>query len=358
MNNAVPLMMLLFIAASAAAQSAPASPGSGATPQLQKGPDLPAGVPMPLKVHLAVSFVGIPKITDMARTFDGAIDVETRWRDPRLAFDFKSQGTDRMDFGPDAAPAELARIWNPGLLVTNMKQTDARVEHGLSIAADGWVRHVQRIRATFDAPIQLRKYPFDTQTLPIHIASPLYNINQVILVQDQHDIDSSRIDRSADVPAWQIERLEFVSFRPHNWSGGYTSEMEARLIVSRKSLYPLTVILTPFLLVLVVPSIYVLYITVETAHQFNSWTSSILALIALSFTFSVRFPNGSEGIVMQLVNTGFLYQLTMIGVLVANKKLTPRYPGVMNEVMGFLRWAAPLALLVAMAARIGLIAYS
>ena len=189
MNIALPLTILLFIATSAAAQTAPVNPKSGQTPQKQRGPDLPAGVPIPLKVHLAVSFVDVTKITDIARTFDAAVDVETRWRDPRLTFDFKSEGTDRKDFGPDTAADQLARIWNPGLLVTNLKQSDAHIEHGLSIAADGWVRHVQRIRATFDAPTQLQKYPFDTQTLPIQIATPLYDLNQVILVQDQHDID-------------------------------------------------------------------------------------------------------------------------------------------------------------------------
>jgi hypothetical protein len=343
------LRCIMFLAASGVMAQAPATnPATG----------LPKDVAMPIKVHVVVNYVAIPRVADMAKTFDATVSVELRWRDPRLAFDIKAEGTDRRDFGPDTAPARLAGMWQPGAEVTNMRETDSRIEHGLSISADGWVRHVQRIRATFDAPIQLNKFPFDTQTLPIRIALPLYNVNQVVLIQDQSDIDASQIGRGVDMSGWEVRRLEFALSRPRNWSGGYNSEMEARLVGSRKSLYPLTVILTPFFLLLVVPTVYALYITVETSHTFNSWSGSILALIALSFTFSIRFPNGPDGVVMQLVNTGFLYQLLMIFVLVLNRKLTPKYPAVMKEAMGFLRWAAPLGLLATVFARIGLIAYS
>jgi hypothetical protein len=319
-------------------------------------------VSTPIRVGVSVYVISASKIVDAASTFDATLDVQLRWRDPRLAFDPLEMGTDRQEIGNEAAVAKLATIWTPQITFPNVGDK-ARIDPGLFIYADGTAVLVQRVKATFDSKLKLAAFPFDTQALSIKLASPRYSMNQVVLVQEQRDINQSGFRDDLTIGGWKPFRLDVSTSRAKSWNGDYVSEMDARMFVKREPGPHLLVIFAPFFLILLVPTTLTLYAKADVAPRLTAWSASILALIALNFTFSVRFSAlDSDSLVAQVVTIGFVFQLLMV-VLSATllnpafaDKLSNKY--VAPEIANVLKWAVPVGLIGLMTARALLTALS
>lgn len=349
---------------SAAPAEKPSEPARPAEPTKLAGAPkvgLPEGVSMPLSVHVAVFVSQLGKINEAAGTFDGTLDLHLKWRDPRLAFDAISAGSDRQEYGPDVAASKLAAIWNPGVALTNV--ASAKIEPGLMIFADGTVLYIQRIKATFENKLKLGAFPFDTQTLAIRLGSPRYSLNQVALVQDQEDVNTSGCREGIAVAGWTLKRLEFQASRVRAWNGDYTPEMEARVVISRLPSSHLFAILTPFFLVLLIPSVFTLYAKADVAPRLTAWAGSILALVALNFTFSVRYSAlDGDSFVSQLVTVGFAYQMSMVALTatIFNGPVAEKIADkdTIADAIGVARWVVPVGLFGVVITRALLIAFS
>ena len=277
----------------------------------------PKGAPVPMRVGVSVFINDITKINEQAGTFEANIDVRYHWRDPGLAFDAKAEGADRQEFSNEEMDAKLKKMWSPKLTVANQNGATLRSEGGLFIYADGKVEHIQRIRVTLDNKYKLGGFPFDTQSMPIRVVSRRYTTNQLDLVQDQEDLNASGIKETMSINGWSAKRLEFASATSRGWSGDMYADLEARVMIKRLPYATLFAILTPFILTLFVPSIMTLYIKADVAPRMTLWGASILALIALNFTFSVRYAAlGPDSIVQQLITIGFGLQLLMVTLTV------------------------------------------
>ena len=270
-----------------------------------------------MRVGVSVFINDITKINEQAGTFEANIDVRYHWRDPGLAFDAKAEGADRQEFSNEEMDAKLKKMWSPKLTVANQNGATLRSEGGLFIYADGKVEHIQRMRVTLDNKYKLGGFPFDTQSMPIRVVSRRYTTNQLELVQDQEDLNASGIKETMSINGWSAKRLEFASATSRGWSGDMYADLEARVMIKRLPYATLFAILTPFILTLLVPSIMTLYIKADVAPRMTLWGASILALIALNFTFSVRYAAlGPDSIVQQLITIGFGLQLLMVTLTV------------------------------------------
>jgi hypothetical protein len=308
---------------------------------------LPDGVPRPLRVGVAVFLNDAGKISEQSGSYEASIDVRYRWRDPSLAFNAKELGGDRLEFGNEAAAEKLRKMWSPRLMIANQLGTAQRTEGGLFIYADGTIEQIQRVRTLLDTRYRLAAFPFDTQGLTVRILSTRYTTNQVDLVQDQGDINASGIRETMAIPGWTAKRMEFSSSRSRGWNGDSYPEIQARVVIQRQPFAHLFSVLTPFLLLLLVPTIMTLYAKADVAPRMTLWGASILALIALSFTFSVRYPAlGSDSLIQQVITIGFAFQLMMIALTVTlfNPAVADRLMGktMQAEVAGFLRWSVPI----------------
>ncbi|CAK0750445.1 Neur_chan_LBD domain-containing protein [Gammaproteobacteria bacterium] len=309
---------------------------------------LPENAPRPIRIGVAVSVNEISKISDQSGTFDGSLDLQLRWNDPTVAFDAKKTGVNRLVFPQEAAAKKLATIWNPAITLTNAKVQV--LEQGIFIYADGTVVHIQRLKGTFDANYRLAAFPFDTQALPIRLVSRKYNMNQVVLIQEQIDINKSGLRQGINLVTWKPKRIEFATSRTRGWNGEYFSEMEARILVARLPQASLFAIFIPFLLILLIPTVMTLYAKADTAPRLTAWSASILSLIALNFSFSTRYAAlESDSFVMQLVTIGFGYQMgmTLLTVTLLSPPITDRISNklIVPEVLGYLRWTIPPTLI-------------
>ena len=311
---------------------------------------LPSGVPLPLRVGVAVFLNDAGKINESTGNYEASIDLRYRWRDPALAFDAKQVGGDRQEFNSEQMAAKLRKMWNPRLTLANQNGNLQRAEGGLFIYANGTVEHIQRLKLVLDTRYRLAAFPFDTQALSVRILSTRYTVNQVALVQDQGDLNASGVKETISIPGWTAKRIEFSSTRLRGWNGDSYPELESRVFIQRQPFGHLFGVFTPFLLLLLVPTIMTLYVKADIAPRMTLWGASILALIALNFTFSVRYPAlGSDSLVQQIITIGFGFQLFMILVTVTlvNPQVSEKWfnKNVLSEVVWFLRWCVPVILI-------------
>lgn len=323
--------------------------GTGAALAQDESLLMPAGAALPLRVGVAVFLNDAGKINEQAGSFEASIDVRFRWRDPTLAFNAKALGADRQEFSNEQMAAKLRKMWSPRLTIANQNGNVLRTEGGLFIYADGTVEHIQRMRMMLDNKYRLAAFPFDTQGLVVRILSTRYSVNQIALAQDQSDINASGIRETIAIAGWVPKRIEFSSTRNRGWSGDSFPEIEAKILIQRQPFGHLFSIFTPFLLILLVPTIMTLYVKADVAPRMTLWGASILALIALNFTFSVRYPAlGSDSLVQEVITIGFAFQLllicltvTLMNPQVADRLLSKR---IQIELIGFLRWTLPVGL--------------
>lgn len=309
---------------------------------------MPSNVPLPLRVGVAVLINDVGKINENG-SYEASIDLRYRWRDPSLAFSAKDAGGDRVEFSNEAMAEKLKKTWTPRLVLANQNGDALRKEGGLFIYADGTVEHIQRLKLTLDTKYKLAAFPFDTQGLMVRVLSPRYTMNQVALVQDQNDINASGIKETISIAGWKPRGMEFSSTRARGWNGDSYPEFEAHILIQRLPLAHLFALMIPFVLLLLVPTMMTLYIKADIGARMGLWGGSILALIALNFTFSVRYPAlGSDSLVQQIITIGFGFQLLMIAITVtllnpqlANKQVSDH---VHAELLAFLRWSLPVGL--------------
>jgi len=353
--------LLCLLCAFALMLSTPAMAASKASTEPSVA--FPTEVPLPLRVGVAVFVSRIEKINEVANTFVGNIDVRYRWRDPRLSFEMKEQGTDRLEFDDEAALAKLQTIWNPRISITNLVEADAQRRVGLFIYPDGSVELIQRVKATFETRFNLRAFPFDTQSLSVIMLSSKYNVNQIQLVQDQKDLDHSGINPELQLKEWEPGALVFRVSQIRAWSGIFIPQFEATVKVQRYSTIILLGVFTPLLLLMAVPTIIAHLNKADVVARLNAWATSILALVALSFTWALRFPAlESDNLISQIIATGYIYQLVsvLLAVTIYNEPVAKRLGNqvIVEELARYLRWAVPLIFLGSLLTGVLLRAYS
>ena len=111
----------------------------------------------PRKVYVSFALSGLSSVDDVNETFDADFYMRLRWYDPTLA---------NAPLGNlDAPPA-----WRPNLEIINARSVSKQLEEDTyQLVAPGVVQTVNRYRVTLASKLDLRRFPFDEQDLPILI---------------------------------------------------------------------------------------------------------------------------------------------------------------------------------------------
>jgi hypothetical protein len=107
----------------------------------------------------------------------------------------------------------------------------------------------------------------------------------------------------------------------------------------------------PLSLVLLVPTIIALWSNADLDKRISAWSGSILTMVALSFTISIRYPALSiDNVFFQVLWLGFAFQFLGLSInfTIMNPAMERFFGGkyVVAEITNFLRWSLPLALLI------------
>ncbi|MBW2395720.1 MAG: hypothetical protein JRG95_15780, partial [Deltaproteobacteria bacterium] len=234
----------------------------------------PEGVPTP--VHVGLFIIDLASLDDPSQTFFVDMVINLRWKDPRLAFEPTSEsGSIRI--------LPLSRVWNPRLLLTNQRRTTLMNPHEVRVQADGSVSYRQHVVATLASALDLREFPFDRQTLWIHLASP-YGPDEVALVSAPEL--TGRLPRFS-VAGWKVELGEAKVDSIEIISGQrVAARVGLSIVAERLTGYYVWKVLVPMgLIVIMAWSVFWLDLS-QLGPRIGIATASIFTLIAFQLSLS------------------------------------------------------------------------
>jgi hypothetical protein len=219
----------------------------------------------------SIIYVGdISKINDAEQGFSVDFYILLRWRDSR-----------EMVVGRK----KIEDVWNPLLVLFNARNIKKQYEDVVDIDGQGNVSYFQRFTGTISLPMNLRKFPFDRQELPIIFLSR-YSPDEVEFITERF----KRAEKIS-IANWIIDSGEIVTDSHKIMPGGsvltrYTLKFSAH---RRIGFYISRVIIPLMLIVFMSWSVF----WIKPKHleaQIGVSATSILTLVAFQFAIGVLLP--------------------------------------------------------------------
>lgn len=108
------------------------------------------------QVDAAIYVIDVTNITGSEQTYEADISTLFRWKDARLA-----------QPGVSKRVVPLSAVWNPNILLANLRNAKNSLPEELEILEDGTVNYRQRWTGSYTAQFDLQAFPNDKQTLPL-----------------------------------------------------------------------------------------------------------------------------------------------------------------------------------------------
>lgn len=269
MSNSNTAAALLVALVSGAA----ASPSEAAT---LSRPD-PPGTPTEVRVRLLV--IDVASIDDASQTFKADVLASLRWRDPRLAFQ-TAPGSEEVRVVP------LSEVWQPELLLVNRREASRAYPDLARISPDGGVMYRQRFFLTLASPLDLRRFPFDRQTLVVRVVS-LYPKDEVRFVPEPLE-QGPRPEFT--IAGWSVEVDELTADSVDAPGGQQLSRLLLSLPARRDTRYYYWKLFVPLgLIVFMAWSVFSLDHT-QLGPRIGVSTASIFTLIAFQLSLGRLLP--------------------------------------------------------------------
>ena len=159
----------------------------------------------PVPVRVGIYLIDITNIDETRNTFDVELDVVVSWTDSRMAFDPKAAGTDRrVHVGPEAEKI-FDGLWTAQIVLANPVGQMGIGARKVTVHADGQVEISAQINSTLRTNLDYRRFPFDSQVLPIILESFAWNNSVVELVMDP---DRTGFAPEFSLAEWNVEALD------------------------------------------------------------------------------------------------------------------------------------------------------
>ena len=210
--------------------------------------DLPPERTGPVPVEIDFSLLDVTAVNGADESFTAKLYFEMRWKDPRQAFVPAAAAT-RMIYTGAALDEQLNRMWWPGVSVQNETAAPEVSDQVLTIDADGTVRYEARISGAFQSAMDLRRFPFDTQTLQVRLDSFLWQSNEMIVVPMKKTDGSRYFGEGLSVRDWTIVDTRAEIADKKSVLGETTSQFIATLVVRRNPWFTMWSVVFPLVLV-------------------------------------------------------------------------------------------------------------
>ncbi len=333
------------------------------------GMDLPRGNGLPVIVQAGASFLSLDGFDENAGTFRATVDVRLRWTDQRLARTGPAAGSPPETLRDAAAQARMREIWVPPVVLSNQIGEAALSDDGLRIYQGGRVELLRRVTADFSVDVDVARFPFDRQRLPVNMVISGLTVAEVALRFDQSDIDYSRPSANAALAGWSVGLVDLKSQPQSGWYNGRHAQVVASLDIARQPGVVVASIFIPLFASLVIPLLAIWLnrmedgvFQVDTYEMVNIIIGGLFAVIALNFTVYSSYAVLATG--DNTVNRLFaLNYLTLasalfVNILFARFNVVGRLfgPYVQEQAYVTIMWAVP-CLILTLATAFMLVAY-
>ena len=313
----------------------------------------------PLEVLMGFNLVNITDVGEREETldFEGAIYLE--WNDPRLAYDPEDYGMP-ADWQPgdySRAPsriyqgafavAELFEGWRPHVIIPNGIGNRSATNKAISVWPDGRVAYSETFFAKVETPMDLRRFPFDTQKLEIFFHPFVYQRDEIVLVPD--DRLARTWDQNMGIADWSRENVSMlersIEIAYFDDSRSEISEFVVEVTVKRRPAHILVSMLLPMAL-LVSLTWCVFWMDDESlANRVNITFIGILSVVAYYFVILGNVPEVSY---LTLIDAFILATFAILAagvvlVVVVENVDAHNKAEIVRKVDRVCRWAFPLA---------------
>jgi hypothetical protein len=284
-----------------------------AAPARADGVSLPPGE-RPVQVQAGVFLLNLSGVGERSESFDADLYLSLRWRDPRLAF----TGSEPRRFLEDAAAARLGEIWWPQLEFVNTAQP-AITNRVLEIAPDGAVYYRLGLSSRFRAHFDLRRFPFDRQTLAVRIQSFFWTADQMVFVPE-----TARIGFNPDstVDALRVTQVDAVVDRDQlaGWELDF-ADLFVRIGVERQPAFYVWTVFVPVTLIFLISCAGFAVPMRSFQDRLAISLTALLASVATQFAISFDLPRISYLTVIDRIFV-VTYACIAIGVGVSTLEAT------------------------------------
>ncbi len=229
-----------------------------------------------IQVSLAIYLVGFARINLREESFDMAGYLDTAWVDPGLKLEGAEARKQTRRFRP-------SQVWTPALEFINAAEQVNSEREGDVYVDDGG-RASQRVRFShrFQSPMDLKRFPFDSQTLEIEVGPFDPFARDLEFVVDQGRV--GRLD-DASVTDWDIVRIA-AGMEPQP-EGKEEIRFLFTIQVARRSTFYVWRVLMPITLLIFASWIVFWFEPTNLQPQISTGLAILLSLV--TFTYAVDF---------------------------------------------------------------------
>lgn len=281
----------------------------------------------PVEVEAGFYLLTLSSVDEKGETFDADIYMQFSWMDQRLAH----AGQERLIFAEDAASEKLKEIWWPQIEFVNTSKPEI-TNLSLEIRPDGRVLLNYALSSTFRSELDLKRFPFDTQTLTVRVESFLFESPDVVFKANP---GMTGFQEAGHYEGFKILGVgaEVVQQKTTGWNKEF-SEYRANIRVQRDSAFYIWTVFGPVVLIFLICCTIYLIPSEELSDRVGICLTTLLACIATQFTLSFSLPQISY---LTLVDRLFIvtYAFTALNVLVAAVEVLKGTPRMRTRLMLF-----------------------
>jgi hypothetical protein len=236
----------------------------------------------PSRAEIGLYVVDIPLLDERSSTFEIELDVISSWVDPRRA-----TGKEQR-YRNDEASKFLDAGWSANAFLTNAKSGVGLSNLYTAVQPDGRVVNRARVNATLRAPLDFRRFPFDRQSLTIHVESFSHDVDRLELLVDE---SFSGFAQDFDMPEWQVLGTESrTTQRLRVQEGREYSRIEFTVNVKRKVGYYVWKVILPVLLITAISWVVFWMSTDALGRRAGISATGMLTVIAYQFIIAGSLP--------------------------------------------------------------------
>jgi hypothetical protein len=268
--------------------------------------------------------------------------VRTTWCDPREAFrpGDGAAGDERIFLGP-RANEKRESMWIPGGYPVNQVSEMDVSERVIRIRSDGTVSHDLNVTLRLDADYDLRRFPFDRQTLEVQVESFTWDRDHVQWIPDD---TITGFAEGLEIPEWRVldvgSRVEEV---PVIRSGVPFSRYTLLIEVERQAGFYLWKVILP-LLIIVALSWSVFWMSDERfAGRSRISATGVLTIVAYQFVIAEDLPRVAY---LTLLDKMMIISFGVLAITVLESLLVSRHqdtdPERTHRIDARAKWLFPL----------------
>lgn len=293
------ILSLLIILANNACETGVLAAAEGTTPTQAR----------PTVVRVGIVLRNVVAIDELKESWQVTGLLIAKWNDPRLRYRLARQRHIYRDLP--------ANMWKPEFEFINEDEPTNFHFEDFYAKPDGTVVYTQSFNATLSANLDLRRFPFDSQVLPVVVQAAGDDLDRTILKPDIQD--SAALPKpSYGVSQWAPFSLS-ARLRTDAESVSRANDVEFSLKVRRNPRPYILKFIVPLLLLVIISWItfWLSHEEFQTKDQLGSAVATLLIVVAFDITASAFLPKTDYITYIDALDfTCFIWVVIAIGAIV------------------------------------------